>query len=156
MNWEAIGAIGEVAGAAAVFVTLIYLALQIRQNTQQTRLSAIQAINASNDRAFEPIYIPENSIIFTKGQSAFESLTEHEKIIFDMLMMRLFASLDTSTYQYEQGAYDREQYYSVIEFYAGFITSPGGRQWYLKRKSSLSESTCRRLEAFINGKRNDA
>ena len=33
MNWEAIGAIGEVLGAAAVVVTLGYLAVQIRQNT---------------------------------------------------------------------------------------------------------------------------
>lgn len=30
MNWEAIGAVGEGLGAAAVFVTLVYLALQIR------------------------------------------------------------------------------------------------------------------------------
>ena len=34
MSWEAIGAIGEVVGAVAVLVTLIYLAQQIRQNTR--------------------------------------------------------------------------------------------------------------------------
>ena len=33
MNWEAIGAVGEVAGAAGVIATLGYLALQIRANT---------------------------------------------------------------------------------------------------------------------------
>ena len=33
MNWEAIGATGEVVGAVAVFATLVYLAIQIRQNT---------------------------------------------------------------------------------------------------------------------------
>jgi hypothetical protein len=32
MNWEAIGAIGEVGGAIAVVATLLYLAAQIRQN----------------------------------------------------------------------------------------------------------------------------
>jgi hypothetical protein len=30
MNWEAIGAIGEIVGAVAVVATLIYLANQIR------------------------------------------------------------------------------------------------------------------------------
>ena len=30
MNWDAIGAIGELVGALAVFLTLIYLATQIR------------------------------------------------------------------------------------------------------------------------------
>ena len=33
MNWDAIGAVGELLGASAVLVTLIYLAVQIRQNT---------------------------------------------------------------------------------------------------------------------------
>ncbi len=33
MNWEAIGAIGEMAGAVAVVLTLIYLSVQVRQNS---------------------------------------------------------------------------------------------------------------------------
>ena len=57
--------------AFAVLVTLVYLARQIGQNTFQARLGSIQAINASNDSAFGPIYIPENSIVFTKGQQSF-------------------------------------------------------------------------------------
>ncbi|MEQ8692993.1 MAG: hypothetical protein RIC89_19425 [Pseudomonadales bacterium] len=35
MNWDAIGAIGEVVGALAVVISLVYLALQIRQNSRQ-------------------------------------------------------------------------------------------------------------------------
>jgi hypothetical protein len=31
MNWDALGAIGEIIGAGAVLITLAYLALQIRQ-----------------------------------------------------------------------------------------------------------------------------
>ena len=34
MNWEVIGAMGEVLGALAVFLTLIYLAAQVRQHTK--------------------------------------------------------------------------------------------------------------------------
>ncbi len=34
MNWEAIGAIGEIAGALAVVASLIYLATQIRQSNK--------------------------------------------------------------------------------------------------------------------------
>jgi hypothetical protein len=39
MNWDAIGAIGEVLGAIAVVVTLIYLGVQIRQNTEREKMS---------------------------------------------------------------------------------------------------------------------
>lgn len=44
MNWEAIGASGEVVGAIAVILTLLYLAIQIRQNTRavdETRKAAV-------------------------------------------------------------------------------------------------------------------
>lgn len=41
MNWEAIGAIGEVVGAIAVFATLFYLSLQIRQ-TNKVNASAVR------------------------------------------------------------------------------------------------------------------
>lgn len=35
MNWDALGAIGEIIGAFAVVITLIYVAAQMRQNNRQ-------------------------------------------------------------------------------------------------------------------------
>ena len=40
MNWEAIGAIGEMIGAVAVLGTLAYVAMQIRQGAQATRTAS--------------------------------------------------------------------------------------------------------------------
>jgi hypothetical protein len=40
MNWDAISTIAEVVGAAAVVVSLIYLAVQIQQNTKQVEEQA--------------------------------------------------------------------------------------------------------------------
>ena len=37
MNWDAIGAVGEIIGAFAVVVTLFYLARQVRHNTRMAR-----------------------------------------------------------------------------------------------------------------------
>ena len=44
MNWEAIGAIGEIIGAIAVVVTLAYLAVQVRNSTRVARSATRQAI----------------------------------------------------------------------------------------------------------------
>jgi hypothetical protein len=49
MNWDAIGAIGEIVGAIAVLATLIYLAIQIRQN------SAIQRAQTHQQLALERV-----------------------------------------------------------------------------------------------------
>ena len=53
MNWEAIGAMAELLGAIAVFLTLAYLALQVRQNAKALRhqndFSAAQIMQARTD-----------------------------------------------------------------------------------------------------------
>src|SRR5262245_22320707 len=43
MNWDAIGAIGQVLGSIAVFVTLVYLAIQVRHAREQSRRALSQA-----------------------------------------------------------------------------------------------------------------
>jgi hypothetical protein len=43
MNWDAIGAVSEGLGALAVFITLAYLAVQVRQTREDVRRSISQA-----------------------------------------------------------------------------------------------------------------
>jgi hypothetical protein len=44
VDWEAIGALGEVLGATGVIVTLGYLAVQIRHNTRALRAASIDSM----------------------------------------------------------------------------------------------------------------
>ncbi len=48
MNWEAIGAIGELMGAAVVVATLLYLVKQIKQNTESTEAVGLQTWQANS------------------------------------------------------------------------------------------------------------
>jgi hypothetical protein len=43
VNWEAISAIGQLVGAFAVVVSLIYLANEIRSNARATRLAGMRS-----------------------------------------------------------------------------------------------------------------
>ena len=43
MNWEAVGAVGEVRGSVLVLVTLLYLARQVRETKLAIRSSVLQA-----------------------------------------------------------------------------------------------------------------
>lgn len=49
MNLDAIGAIGEVVGAVAVVITLLYVARRIHQANAQTRASARYSFNDALD-----------------------------------------------------------------------------------------------------------
>ncbi len=43
MNWEAIGAIGEITGATAVVITLLYLARQVQHARREQQITAVRA-----------------------------------------------------------------------------------------------------------------
>ena len=62
MNWEAIGAIGEVLGALAVVITLIYLAVQVRQARMAQRLDSVRTNRTERRDYFTSVrdspYIP--------------------------------------------------------------------------------------------------
>jgi len=79
MNWEAIGAIGEIVGAVAVVVTLVYLIIQIKQNTRGTHAITIQTnVNSFNNINALLATNPELAEIFDRGGSDPASLTERE------------------------------------------------------------------------------
>ena len=62
MNWEAVGAIGEVTGAVGVITTLLYLSVQVRQSVKATRASMTQQ---TIDRWIQiNLFICENAKIF--------------------------------------------------------------------------------------------
>ncbi|MFK7899093.1 MAG: hypothetical protein AB8G23_24930 [Myxococcota bacterium] len=50
MNWDAIGAVGEVIGAVAVVVTIAYLGRQIREKSNQVKVSSRISLNHRADR----------------------------------------------------------------------------------------------------------
>jgi len=53
MNWDAIGAVGEVGGAIAVVATLVYLARQIRHSAEANIASTQFGIQAEFNRVHE-------------------------------------------------------------------------------------------------------
>jgi len=49
MNWDAIGAVGEIVGAGAVLLTLVYVAFQLKQTNDISRFNASKEIADSFD-----------------------------------------------------------------------------------------------------------
>lgn len=68
MNWEAVGAIGEILGALVVAITIVYLAIQTRLNQRATeeniRLTRAQAKQMSTESP------RENRRAFSLSQAA--------------------------------------------------------------------------------------
>ena len=120
------GAIGEVVGALAVVVTLIYLAKQIGQNTHameearklalaqtyQVRSDALQAmlVQAADSEFIGPIIIKLTELGYPADVDALNALTEAERGRFRMWQIAQQTHWDNMHYQYQQGYLDREYY----------------------------------------------
>ncbi len=91
MNWEAIGAVGEVLGGLGVIATLGYLAVQIRHNSRVAALAAAHSISIGFTTFLEQITLdPELSSVWSRAFDSPESLDEAERSRFDRLMVGVF------------------------------------------------------------------
>ena len=55
VNWEAISAIGQIVGAFAVVISLIYLASEVRRNTRATQLAAMRSMHDAFNRWIQQV-----------------------------------------------------------------------------------------------------
>ncbi len=147
MNWAAAGAIGEIVGAGAVVLTLIYLAKQIKDSSTQVKVNSLTALNTIYNDAFLPIYNSrENMNIWVTSLSSPEDLPDVDREIFFLFMMRLIAPFETVAAQYRKGTleeYDFQRYRKTIKAIA---QTPGGRAWVATGQMELSTESMKFLE----------
>ena len=89
MNWEAIGAIGEVLGAILVLLTLAFLAVQIRQNTASVKASTYQNLLSERADWQRSIVSSENAGLMIKGLYRQNSLSSDEASQYHVYMLQL-------------------------------------------------------------------
>lgn len=84
MNWEAISAIGQLIGAIAVIITLIYLSIQMKQNTEAVATSTYEStMTGFNDINVVVASTPELASILNRGYMNTNELTKIETVQFN-------------------------------------------------------------------------
>jgi hypothetical protein len=106
MNWDAIGAVGELVGAVAVVVTLAYLASQLRQNTKALRSSTYQAFNDSSFSWADSEIENSAMIANTAHYSSLDELTPEEYEIWRGIMFKAFTVMESNYLHHRAGAMD--------------------------------------------------
>ena len=137
MNWEAIGAVGEIVGAVGVILTLFYVAFQVRQNTKQSDLNTM-ALEEASDEAMANLStiarwkVAENedvARIYTEGLKDPHSLTEIEQVRFRSIcgaLLQTFQLIHFQTLHNRTRSFDWD---STIPTIKRMFKSNGGR-WY--------------------------
>ena len=95
MNWEAISAIGQVVGALAVVISLIYVASEVRRNTNATRLAAMRSMHDAFNRWIQQLgQYPDLAELYTRGLQDFKSLEDTEITRFTALLHEEFRNFE--------------------------------------------------------------
>ncbi len=104
VNWDAIGAIGEIAGAAGVIVTLLYLSVQLRQSTKTSRITAIQS-SMENSAQFSEILLADDEVarLFWLGLANPEELDDAGKRKF-IAALNIFMRRESVAFYLETAA----------------------------------------------------
>ena len=117
MSWDAVGAIGEVVGAAAVVVTLLFLITQLRQNTKS--LDASRAANISQLYQFRAqmhmdgvlrkaetfgLLLPE--VMKRMQEEGIDALTPSERMFLICHATADAVRLDNGLFQHQSGFLD--------------------------------------------------
>ena len=142
MNWEAIGAFGEIAGAAAVVISLVYVGRQFRHSSTYA-LENIYFQTVTNFSSSS-----ENARIVRAGNEDFASLTPDEQQHYVLLMHNLFSAIDAIYVKRRQGLMTKESAERGLKVAYYYFSQPGFRTcWDLIARDYFSNDLVSALES---------
>ncbi len=131
MNWDAIGALGEAIGGAAIIITLIYIAVQIRQNAQFTRASAQQLlsnqINVYHERIVEN---PERLRVFRSAMVSWDGLSSDDQAVAHLLIGQLVNHFEQAYYLHNTNLVPTPMFETYRGIVLSIIQTPGGAEFW--------------------------
>jgi len=151
MNWDAIGAIGELASALVVLITLIYLAIQIRESNKLARSSSLLAVldGFSNNDISQGFQHPELMDISIRGYQDWNSLPLADKSRFDGLMTQKMLHLQKIIVHHKNGLIDDGNYNAWLAHTAGMMKTPGGQQWLKHARNIMAPDIISEIDRFL-------
>ena len=154
MNWNAAGVIAEIIGAAAVVISLLFLALEVRRNRNSTESAALDTLaegfNSTNALLASD---PELSAIWIKGMSDPTSLTEVESMRFLATTQSYINHFSTIVKYHESGLLPEDEWLSHYHSLHHIFNSTGGK--WLRGKLNMAPAVRVVLDAPLENIRED-
>lgn len=135
MNWNAFGAIGEVVGALAVVLSLVYVSIQVRAGRRalqtNTRDSVFRQVQEFN---YVLMANPKLADVFQRGTDDFDSLEGDERAWFVSAMYSFFKMFENVYLHRLDGSVPPEVWHAHLPLLSLYATRPGGRAYWTHRR----------------------
>ncbi len=158
MSWQDLGSIGELISAVAVFISLVYLAFQIRQNTRQIDENTRTAQAAAFDSSITHTFVARQTIIenedaariYLQGSNDPESLSEADLLRYRLIIHNILWSIWNMQSQAQVGELAAETWSAQLTTLRR-IASTKGFQWFWAEYAQEFGASFQRVVAELEG-----
>ncbi len=137
MSLEEWGAIAEIAGALAVVITLIYLAVQVKHskesldaNTKAIRGQAITDVTRNIHDQMQMLTQGHDMIDWFGKFVAGEPLDSKDALLTDAFLSAVFIARQNEFLQWQQGLLDETVFKSLHHVTRVLLLTPNGEHWW--------------------------
>jgi hypothetical protein len=150
MNWEMISAIGQLLGAIAVIVSLVYLALQIRAQKKESRNAVVNSLTTQfNDFMRSQTESRDLCALWLRGLHSFEELDGASKLPFGSHIGRQLRTADSLYLHFLDGTLDPRLWRGFERVLADVAAYPGFQSWWPTRKHWYSDEFCALIDKHV-------
>lgn len=140
MNWDAVNGIAEIIGVGLVFLSLIYVAIQIRQSTTERRNSSrLATTRLITDWHTVVMSDPELVRIFDSGFIEPTKLDSADRARFIWMLAAWASRMEEMYTQHKSGLIEPELWRQYRAILAGFLKNPILKEWWESKVFVCSE-----------------
>ncbi len=140
MNWDALGAIGEIVGALGVLVTLVFLAIQVKANTNSVSAqSELEMSLRMADWHGRVSQNPQLGPIVDKGISSPLSLCDEDKYLFLWFIAEYYLICEGCFSLYLKKTLSESSWRSKRDSLIAFLGNPIIKQWWEKNSTPFTD-----------------
>jgi hypothetical protein len=130
MNWDALGAIGELVGATAVVLTLGYLAVQIRQSSKSSRQQSYNDLVTRRSDIYNKMVESDDFTTLAIAGMRGDSMNEIEAQRFTAWMLNYVSHIQDVYLQHRNGVVEKPVWLAERQFLAVLMGLPGCVEWW--------------------------
>ena len=138
MNWDALGAMGEILGAGAVVASLAYLAVQVKVQNAEARAAAMHNISVGFRDAISGLADEQMATLVSRANAEAEDLSESELIQLYAAIQRIFRVWEEAYLLQRRGRLDEDIWDSMMRQYRVAIGTKAFLRVWENRKNMFN------------------
>jgi len=147
MSLNDLANIGQVIGAIAVVISLIYVAMQIRQNTNAVRAATAQSVHEHFANWYQLVASDSTTAqVVVQGLKDYNALSETDKARFISAFMAFLSYSQNAFIKWKQGLLEPSLWMAWEQIIINLTGAPGGKAFWKDRAYLFGEEFRRYVE----------